>query len=196
MTIHIERLTGDEMPAALPALARLRISEFLDWPYLYNGSLGYEEKYLSDFAASDGAVIVVARNGDDIVGVSTGTPLAHHQSEFGEPFQRAGYDIARIFYFGESVLNPKFRRQGIGHRFFDEREAHARGLGGFTHATFCSVVRHDGHPAKPPNATPLDTFWQRRGYRPVEGLIAHFSWPDVGELAETPKLMQFWMRQL
>lgn len=196
MTIHIERLTGDEMPAALPALARLRISEFLDWPYLYNGSLGYEEKYLSDFAASDGAVIVVARNGDDIVGVSTGAPLAHHQSEFGEPFQRAGFDIARIFYFGESVLNPKFRRQGIGHRFFDEREAHARGLGGFTHATFCSVVRHDGHPAKPPNATPLDTFWQRRGYRPVEGLIAHFSWPDVGELAETPKLMQFWMRQL
>ena len=196
MTIHIERLTGDEMPAALPALARLRISEFLDWPYLYNGTLGYEEKYLSDFAASEGAVIVVARNGDDIVGVSTGAPLVHHQSEFGEPFRRAGFDVDRIFYFGESVLNPKFRRQGIGHSFFDEREAHARSLGSFTHATFCSVVRPDEHPAKPPDATPLDAFWMKRGYRKVDGLIAHFSWPDVGELAETPKPMQFWMRQL
>ena len=48
MTIHIERLTGDEMPAALPALARLRISEFLDWPYLYNGTLAYEENYLKE----------------------------------------------------------------------------------------------------------------------------------------------------
>ncbi len=196
MTIHIERLTGAEMPAALPALARLRISEFLDWPYLYNGTLNYEEIYLKEFAASLGAVIVVARNGDDIVGVSTGAPLAHHQAEFGAPFRKAGFDVSRVFYFGESVLNPKFRRQGIGHRFFDEREAHARGLGGFTHTTFCSVVRPDDHPAKPPNATPLDAFWLKRGYEKIPGLIANFSWPDVGELAESSKPMQFWMRAL
>ena len=185
MTIHLERLTGEELPVALPALARLRISEFLDWPYLYNGSLPYEEKYLSEFAAAPGAVIVVARNGDDIVGVSTGAPLAHHQSEFGEPFRGAGFDVERIFYFGESVLNPKFRGQRIGHRFFDEREAHARSFGTFTHTTFCSVLRPDDHPARPVNARPLDAFWLKRGYRKVDGLIASFSWPDVGDLAET-----------
>ena len=196
MTIHIERLTGNEMPAALPALARLRISEFLDWPYLYNGALAYEVIYLNNFAAAMGAVIVVARNGDDIVGVSTGAPLAHHQSEFGTPFRNAGYDVSRVFYFGESVLNPKFRGQGIGHRFFDEREAHARGLGGFTHATFCSVVRPDDHPAKPPHARSLDGFWAKRGYRKADGLIAQFVWPDVGELKETAKPMQFWTRAI
>ena len=196
MTIHIERLTGDEMPAALPALARLRISEFLDWPYLYNGTLAYEENYLKEFAASMGAVIVVARNGDDIVGVSTGTPLAYHQSEFGTAFRKVGFDVSRVFYFGESVLLPPFRGQGIGHKFFDQREAHARALGGFTHTTFCSVVRPPDHPARPPDARPLDPFWSKRGYRKVDGLIAHFMWPDVGDLEETAKPMQFWVREL
>ena len=196
MTIHIERLTGDEMPAALSALARLRISEFLDWPYLYNGTLAYEETYLRNFASAQGAVIVVARNGDDIVGVSTGAPLTHHQSEFGEPFKAAGLDIGRIYYFGESVLNPRFRGNGIGHRFFDEREAHARSLATYTHATFCSVVRPDDHPDRPPNALPLDAFWNKRGYTKIDGLVAHFAWPDVGALTETSKPMQFWMRPL
>ena len=196
MTIHIERLTGAEMPAALPALARLRISEFLDWPYLYNGTLEYEEGYLRKFSEAMGAVIVVARNGDDIVGCSTGAPLAFHQSEFGTPFRRAGYDVSRIFYFGESVLDPTFRGQGIGHRFFDEREAHASGLGGFTHTTFCSVVRPGDHPDRPTNARSLEPFWKDRGYRKVDGLVAEFVWLDVGELNETAKPMQFWIREL
>ena len=196
MPLRIERLTGSAMLPALPALARLRISEFLDWPYLYNGSLEYEQKYLKDFAASHGAVIVTASNGDEIVGVSTGVPLVHHQSEFATPFMKAGFDIGRIFYFGESVLQPPFRGQGIGHLFFDEREGHARGLGGFTHTTFCGVVRPDDHPARPSDARPLDTFWIKRGYRKVDGLTATFSWPDVGELEKTEKRMQFWIRQL
>lgn len=196
MTIHIERLTGAEMPGALAALARLRISEFLDWPYLYNGTMAYEEEYLKKFAAAPGAAIVVARSGDAVIGCSTGAPLAFHQSEFGTPFRDAGYDVSRIFYFGESVLDPNFRGQGIGHRFFDEREAHALSLGGFTHTTFCSVVRPDDHPARPANARSLEPFWTSRGYRKVEGLRAEFVWLDVGELAETAKPMQFWIREL
>lgn len=195
MPLHIERLTGPAMQPALPALARLRISEFLDWPYLYNGSLEYEQLYLKNFAGSDGAVIVTAANGDEIVGVSTAAPLVHHQSEFGTPFMRLGYDIGRIFYFGESVLQPPFRGQGVGHSFFDEREAHARSLG-FSHATFCSVTRPLDHPARPANARPLDAFWQGRGYQKVDGLVANFSWPDVGDLQSTGKRMQFWMRAL
>ena len=195
MPLHVERLTGSAMIPALPALARLRISEFLDWPYLYNGSLEYEEHYLKEFAASQGAVIVTASNGDDIVGVSTGAPLVHHQNEFATPFMRAGYDIGRIFYFGESVLQPRFRGQRVGHRFFDEREAHARDLG-FTHTTFCSVVRPDDHSARPPDIVPLDAFWTKRGYVKIDKLIAHFSWPDVGEFAKTEKPMQFWIRPL
>lgn len=184
------------MQRALPDLARLRISVFLDWPYLYNGSLEYEQRYLAEFAAADGAVIVTASNGDDIVGVATGAPLIHHKSEFATPFMRARLDIGRMFYFGKSVLQDRFRGQGVGHRFFDEREAHARSLGRFTHTTFCSVVRPDDHPAKSADARSLEPFWIKRGYRKVDNLTATFSWLDIGDLEKTDKTMQFWVKEL
>ncbi len=196
MTITVERLTGTEMTAALPALAQLRIAVFHDWPYLYDGTLEYEEQYLRDFARSDGAVIVTARDGDLIVGVATGAPMMHHAAEFAEPFKQAGYDISKLFYFGESVLSSAYRGRGFGHRFFDEREAHTRAIGGFTHTAFCGVVRPDVHPLKPANYFALDPFWTKRGYRKLDGMIAHFAWKDRGEDEKTDKPMQFWIRPL
>jgi hypothetical protein len=47
------------------------------------------------------------------------------------PFIAAGGNVDHIFYFGESVLLPQFRGMGIGHHFFDEREAAARAAGEF-----------------------------------------------------------------
>ncbi len=196
MSITIERLTGPAMAAALPALARLRIAVFRDWPYLYDGTLAYEENYLRDFAQSEGAVIVAARDGADIVGVATGAPMTHHADEFAEPFKRAGYDVGRIFYFGESVLLRTHRGRGIGHRFFDEREAHARRLASFTHTAFCGVVRPDDHPLKPASYFKLDPFWTKRGYVKLDGIVAHFSWKDIGEDEKTEKPMQFWIKPL
>jgi hypothetical protein len=55
-------------------------------------------------------------------------------------------------------------------------------------------MRPDGHPSRPSGHRPLDPFWRKRGYRPLPGMIAHFSWLDVGETAETSKPMQFWGR--
>jgi hypothetical protein len=196
MPLRIDVLTGPTIAPALPALARLRISEFLDWPYLYSGSVEYERKYLADFSAATDAVIVVVSNGDEIVGASTGVPLVHHQNEFATPFMRHGYDIGRFFYFGESVLQPAFRGQGLGHKFFDVREAHARRIGTFTHTTFCSVVRPINHPARPPIARSLEPFWIKRGYRKRDDLVTKFSWLDVGDLETSEKLMQFWIRAL
>jgi predicted amidohydrolase len=64
------------------------------------------------------------------------------------PFVAAGEDIGRICYFGESVLARKYRGQGIGVRFFEGREAHARATG-FAVAAFCAVARPEEHPMRP-----------------------------------------------
>jgi GNAT superfamily N-acetyltransferase len=196
MTIDVKSLTGDAIKGVLPDLARLRIIVFRDWPYLYDGTLDYEEQYLAKFAASPGAVCVVARDGDLIVGASTGAPMIEHAEEFGEPFKKAGYDISKIFYCGESVLLKSHRGHGLGHAFFDHREAQARRLGGFTHSTFCRVIRPDNHPLKPKDYIPLDGFWRKRGYAPVPGLIATYNWKDIDQDSETVHEMQFWMKAL
>lgn len=194
--IFVESLTGDAIKSVLPDLARLRLVVFRDWPYLYDGSLAYEEDYLAKFAAAKGAVCVVARDGDTIIGASTGAPMIEHADEFGEPFKKAGYDISKIFYCGESVLLTSHRGFGLGHAFFDHREAQARKLGGFTHSTFCRVVRPDDHPLKPKDYVPLDGFWRKRGYAPADGIVATYNWKDVDQDEETVHPMQFWMKAL
>ena len=42
MTVTTRVLTGDDLAAALPDVARLRIDVFRDWPYLYDGDADYE----------------------------------------------------------------------------------------------------------------------------------------------------------
>ena len=195
-SLVVRTLTGDALQQALPAVARLRIEVFRDFPYLYDGSEDYERRYLATFAAAPGAVLVAAVDGEEVVGASTGAPMAEEMDAFRRPFAERGYDVARVFYCAESVLRPAWRGQGLGHRFFDQREAHARDLGGFTHVAFCAVVRPEDHPLRPPGYRPLDDFWRGRGYAPVAGLTTTFAWKDVDGDGETEKTMQFWVREL
>jgi GNAT superfamily N-acetyltransferase len=193
--IAVERLTGAALEAALPDVARLRIAVFRDYPYLYDGDAEYEERYLQVYHDSDAAILVGAYDGDTLVGAATGTPMEDHAADFGAALAGCGVPLERIFYCAESVLLPEYRGRGIGHRFFDLREDHARALGR-THAAFCGVVRPEDHPARPAEYRPLDAFWRKRGYAPVEGAIAHFRWKEVGEAEESDHALQFWMRAL
>lgn len=194
MGLEIETLAGDAFEAALPDIARLRIAVFRDWPYLYDGTEDYEAWYLRKLREADGHVVEVCRDGERIVGAATGAPLASQHAEFAEPFRARGEDPADWFYCAESVLLPAYRGHGIGHAFFDRRENHARALG-LRNATFCGVVRPEDHPMRPADYRPLDGFWRKRGYAPMPGVTTEFPWKDIGEPAETAKIMQFWARR-
>jgi GNAT superfamily N-acetyltransferase len=195
MPLCVAPLTGPALNAALDDLARLRIAVFRDFPYLYDGSLDYEEHYLRLFASGKDGIIVAARDDGEVVGCATGSALTTQHTSLQAPFEQAGYDLGRVFYCGESVLLKPYRGRGIGHIFFDEREKHARAKG-YKISTFCAALRPKDHPARPADYQPLDPFWSQRGYRKADGLIAPLSWKDVGERTETEKPMQFWLKDL
>lgn len=194
MSVTTRVLTGTALAEALDDVARLRIAVFRDFPYLYDGSLDYERDYLRAYL-SPGAVVVVALDDGRIVGAATGAPMADHAADFGAAFADRPEPLDQIFYCAESVLLPDYRGQGLGHAFFDAREGHARTLGARWSA-FCSVIRPADHPARPADYRPLDGFWTRRGYQPLPGVVAQFSWRDLDQPAETTKNLQFWMRPL
>ena len=194
--LELQRLSGDELNQYIPALARLRIAVFRDWPYLYDGDLAYEEKYLQTYIEAPDSVIVVAFDGDRVVGASTGIPLARETEEVKAPFIEAGLDIDRIFYCGESVLLTEYRGQGAGVAFFEHREDHAMQLGGFDYSCFCGVQRPQNHPRRPADYVPLDEFWRKRGYEKDEALQTSFAWKELDEDRESPKPMTFWMKRL
>lgn len=195
MAVTLTTVTGADILPFIPDAARLRISVFREFPYLYDGSLEYEQKYLRTYCDSAGSVFVVARDGERVVGVSTGMPLAQETEEVQRPFRDAGIPVEEVFYFGESVLEPAYRGQGIGVQFMQAREAHARSLPGIRRATFCGVERAPDHPLRPAGFVPLDEFWMRRGFA-MSALRTEFSWKEVGEAEESPKAMVFWLKAL
>ena len=195
MSFEVRALRGAELEAALEDMARLRITVFRAWPYLYDGTLEYERAYLQAYRESEGALLVAAIDDGKIVGASTSAPMEDHAGEFAEPMHNSGVALEKILYGAESVLLPEYRGRGVGHRFFDLREEHARSLGR-SHVAFCSVMRPDDHPLRPETYRTNDAFWTKRGYAPLEGAIARFSWRDLDQSEETEKPLQFWMRAL
>jgi GNAT superfamily N-acetyltransferase len=209
--IRIERWSGAALEQFIPELARLRIEVFRDFPYLYDGDIEYEKKYLQTYIDCPESVIVIAFDGDrrassrlacgihtilgdKVVGASTAIPMKYETDELKKPFLDHGYNLDEVFYCSESVLNKNYRGLGIGVRFFEEREAHAEDLGGFKTICFCCVERPVDHPRRPADYVPLDQFWTKRGYVKHPELHTTYIWKDLDDVDETPKPMAFWLK--
>ncbi len=196
MNLSLEALTGLSLPSVIADLAQLRITVFREFPYLYEGSLEYEMKYLQTHLECQESLIVVARDGTRIVGASSALPLNAETSDVQQPFLERDFDPKTVFYLAESVLLPAYRGQGLGKQFFEARESHAKNLGGFTWAAFCAVQRPPDHPSRPANHRDLDAFWGARGYAKRQDLKTFFSWQEIGEVTQTPKPMTFWLKNI
>lgn len=192
---EVRLLNASEVEASLSTIAELRIKVFKDFPYIYDGSIEYEVKYLGRYLKASGARFIGAFHQAKLVGVATCLPLIEEDDFVQKTFQDNGYSLNDIFYFGESVLLPQFRGQGVGHRFFDLRESVAREYGALKTA-FCAVQRDPQHPLRPTGYRPLDEFWKSRGYTRHDNLIGQFEWKDIGEGAETSKQMVYWLKEL
>lgn len=155
--LQLKSTGGESIAEHVDALAALRIRVFREYPYLYEGSEAYERRYLRTYVDSPDSILVTVHDGDELIGATTGLPLRDEAEEVRRPFEANGMPVEQIFYFGESMLLPEYRGRGLGVRFFEERERHARELGGFLHTTFCAVERPDNHPLRPQDYQPLDT---------------------------------------
>lgn len=188
--------TGPETASVFEDLAKLRIAVFKSYPYLYEGSVAYEMDYLKIYAKSERSLLFAVYDGSEMVGATTCISLTDETPEVRRPFEEAGLDVSSIFYFGESILLPAYRGLGLGHRFFDEREAHARSFGTYKLMCFCSVDRGEHHPKKPADYRSNDIFWQKRGYTEAPDLRAAMDWPDIGETESSSKPMVFWIKTI
>jgi GNAT superfamily N-acetyltransferase len=194
--VETSAVVGERIRDIIPELARLRVTVFRAFPYLYDGDEAYEASYLHTYVRSPKAAVIVAHAAGRIVGASTCLPLTDETENVIAPFLAQAWDPARIFYFGESVLVPEWRGQGVGVAFFAGREAHARTVSACDYAAFCSVQRPPDHPARPADYRPLDTFWTHRGFVRRPDLQCEMAWRDLGEAEETSKSLTFWVKSL
>jgi len=194
--IIIKALQGKELKEHLAALAALRIEVFRSFPYLYEGTLSYEMDYLEKYVKAERASVFCAFHEDRMIGATTCLPLVEEAQEVKEPFSNFLIPMDQIFYFGESILLLPYRGRGLGHRFFDYREQHVKQYGTYKLVCFCSVIRPANHPEKPSDYRSNNEFWIKRGYTKRNDLVCQMKWPDIGEVEETNKSLEFWLKSL
>lgn len=85
--------------------------------------------------------------------------------------------------------------QGIGHQFFDAREAQACKYRS-RYAAFCAVNREPDDPRRPETYRSLEPCWKKRGYIQQPDIKATFDWREVGKPLDSSHTLTFWIKEL
>lgn len=198
--INTELLEGKEAPKYLNELALWRIRYFREYPYLYDGNLSYEKQYLNGFIKEEKALLVAVKDGEKLAALSTALPL-ESDYEILESIEglceETGVQADEYFYFGEIIILPEYRGQGLASLIYSLQEDYAKDLG-FKSCCILVVVREESHPLKPENYVESDIIWSHLGYK-KSNVFTYFEWPTImpGGKTETVKnKMVYWTKDL
>ena len=193
--ITIHALTGQEARKYFDDLARIRLTLFSEYPYLYKGNVAYEQEYLETYFKSPHTAILVVFDGDAVVGFSNAIPLAEESDEMKAPFIRKGLNLNDYLYIGEVMVYPTYQGKGILRKFLEFHETKAR-KEGYKYTVFMTVERPDDHPCKPDNYKSLDAVWKHFGYELVPGLQVQLAWTQVDTNRETDNMLAIWQKAI
>ena len=192
--IHVRSFTGSGLKPYLHSIAKLRSDVFKEYPYFEDSQLDRETLYLRKISTSKETIAVLIFDNTTLVGVSLGSPFEIEDPSLHHPFKERKLHVESYFYFGDSVLLKHYRGRGIGHHFFDAREAHVAHYKKFKHICFCvpdCPIRN-----QPQDFVPLIDFWRKRGYVHHPEMTCRLSWKKIDEVHPTEHSMSFWIKDL
>jgi|SRR5579862_3226096 len=194
--IHVRSFTGPHLKTYLHSIAKLLAEVFREYPYHQETNMEQQIKHIKDAAAHKESIAVLIFDNTTLVGASIGVPLVAESKEIQTPFLEQQLPIQNYYFFSASVLLKPYRGRGIGHHFFDVREAHVLHFKKYSHICFCSPLRPEPDPERPEDFLPLDDFWRKRGYIHHPDMQCHLPWTPVNTQHSETKTMTFWLKHL
>jgi GNAT superfamily N-acetyltransferase len=194
--IHVRSFTGSGLKPYLHSVAKLRMDVFREYPYFEEPDLDRETQTLRKIFSHRESIGVVIFDNTTIVGASIGYPLALEEPFLQKPFKERRMEIDSYFTFGDSVLLKAYRGRGIGHHFFDAREAHVAHHKKYKHICFCFPEHFETDPKAPKDFIPLSDFWRKRGYTQHPEMKGTLSWKTIGEAQPSEKQMVYWIKEV
>lgn len=198
--IQFERLYGSEAKTCMDILASFRIQYFREFPYLYEGNMDYELIYLDGFFSNPEACLIIGREFEQPIVVSTSIPLLSDYEIVKSAeniFAADGLRASEFMYFGEIIIVPQHRGQGLTKRIFAQQEETAL-KNGYTSTCYLAVDREEEHPMWPDGYKNPAVIWNRLGYRKTN-MVTDFNWPTIqlaGGAEDKPNPMRFWVKEL
>ena len=200
MGVTVEIYVGKDSADYIEAVSRLRIQIFKEYPYLYEGELDYERRYMQGYTSDDKAMIAIARVDGILAGVSTGIPLVSDSeivSDAKKVFSQENIDIGDFYYYGEVIVLPEFRGQGITTKLYSSQNDLIK-TWGFKHVCILTVLIYEHHPLKPLTYRSPDGMWQHLGFFRNK-LSVDYHWPTIqpdSSVKDVSNTLEFWTMPL
>ncbi len=192
--IHVRTFTGSSLKPYAHGIAKLRTEVFREYPYLEEPDFVKETQHLNKVLACKESIGVLIFDNATLVGASLGYPLRLEEPTTLKTFPEK--QIPSYFFFGDSVLLKTYRGRGIGHHFFDAREAHVHSLKPYQSICFYFPDDIELDPTLPKDFVPLFDFWRKRGYIHHPELKCLIPWRKIAEAKPKERQCSFWIKNL
>jgi ribosomal protein S18 acetylase RimI-like enzyme len=194
--MKIEVIKGIETKKYIDAIAKLRMTNFRDYPYSYEGDMALEKKYLSMYQNSKDSFFIIAKDGDKVIGAITGMPLHESADDCTEVYLEKNIPTIGIYYVGEIIVLNEYRDQGLGHKMWTEFENQVRALKHYKQLAIRELEAPEKDPNKPKNYIPIDDFLKDIGFVRHPEIVSYSKWKEVGADKETKHALVNWLKTL
>lgn len=200
MNVTVEILTGKDVQKYIVLLSRLRIDNFKEYPYLYEGSMEYEKQCMQGYMSCPHCAFAIAKVDGKIAGALTGIPLVSDSSignDAEKIFKLNNLSPSEYYYYGEIFVLKKFRNLAVAASLFAAQNSKVKGLG-YKYAVMLTVVREENHPLKPKKYRSPDQLWTRAGFSRMD-LVLNCRWPTIqpdGSVKDINNFLEFWAKKL
>jgi hypothetical protein len=194
--ISYKIIKNKEIESYTKYIASLRLMMFKEFPYLYEGSLEQEEKYLSFYTDFPDGRVVLAKQGGCIAGLLTGMPMisiCEHISDFKKTLDEHKRTLNGAYYYGEGLVLPAYRGQGMLTKMFEVLNNEIK-IMGYNHAYGITVIRDKNDARRPAHYRDTDTLWDRMGLTKTT-MVYGGKWPTIiktGDTAIEMNYLQIW----
>ncbi|HEY2809907.1 MAG TPA: hypothetical protein VGJ00_00725 [Rhabdochlamydiaceae bacterium] len=194
--IHVRSFTGSSIKNYLHSIAKLLVQIFKEYPYLLDANIAQQAEYIKNVATYKESIAVLIFDNTTLVGASIGVPLIAEPARILQPFHARQTTIQDYYFFSASLLLKPYRGRGIGHHFFDVREAHVLHYKKYAHICFCAPQMSESDPDRPDDYLPLDDFWRKRGYIHHPDMHCRVPWQSINKQLPEEKQLSFWIKDL
>lgn len=192
----LEVVKGKDIKRYLNEFAQLRMAFYQDYPYLHAADKESEAKYFQMFATNEDSRMVVAKEGNRVVGAIIGMPLKEMNEKYRAVYNKNGKAVDSIFYLGDILVSKEDRGEGIGNELYEKFESTVREMKKYNEIDLFRIDRPKADLKAPQDYQPTEIFWKHRGFHPETKLKTEFRWTDIGAKGETSHSMLVYQKKV
>ncbi len=198
--IRIEAFKGSAINPYVQKLAELRVREFYNFPYLYVGTIEEDAHYSQRYAEDEKALLVVAFENNQVIGLYSGIPFNSNMSflhEWEEQALQQDFELEGYYYLGELIVEKTWRNKRIGSQIIEMFFEEINQLG-YKKMAGVTAIRPRNHPLRPEGYQDTDEVWPKFGLHKTNVTLS-VNYPTRqadGSVKDETNEMALWVKEL